>query len=75
MSNKEKLFNLYNRTYHNCLYYKERNMEKELLNEIGVLRGIGYCLDAITGDKKFTIIDFTMFREMIEEQNRIRNAE
>jgi hypothetical protein len=50
-------------------------MEKELLNEIGVLRGIGYCLDAITGDKKFTIIDFTLFREMIEEQNRIRNAE
>lgn len=74
MSHKEKVLELYSRTYRNCEHYKEEGNEKALLNEIGVLRGIAYCLEAITGDNLFNEIDFCKFRTMIDEQNRLRNA-
>ena len=46
---KNKMIELFNRTYGNCLYYKERSKEYSLANEIGVLRGIAYCLSDIAG--------------------------
>ena len=72
MTHKEKIYKLYNRTYRNCEYYRKQGKQKELLNEIGVLRGIVYSLDAVTGNP-FTVINQSEFYEMISEQNRIRN--
>lgn len=35
----------YNNTMKNCRYYEETNNNAALLNEIGVLRGIFYCME------------------------------
>lgn len=76
MTHTEKLFKIYNRTYRNCVFYKEEHNEPALLNEIGVLRGIAYCIEEIVGeDKLFTVIAFSSFKEMIDEQNRLRVAD
>jgi len=73
ITHKEKLLRLYCRTYKNCLFYKEQGDEKALLNEVGVLRGIVYCLEAIVGENNvFMEINFCSFNEMIQEQNRLR---
>ena len=37
---------IYFRTIENCKFYEEQNDRKHLLNEIGCLRGIAYCLEA-----------------------------
>ena len=44
MKNKE-LKELYERALNNCRFYLKENMNKNLLNEIGVLRGISYVLE------------------------------
>ena len=36
---------LYIRTLNNCLFYEREQKWLRLLNEIGVLRGIVYCLE------------------------------
>ena len=72
MSHKEKLLRLYSRTYRNCLYYKEIAAVKRLNNEIGVLRGIAYCLDAIGASEE---IDIDAFKKMIETQNWLLEVE
>lgn len=72
MSHKEKLLRVYSRIYTNCLYYKEIAAVKRLNNEIGALRGVAYCLDAIGA---FGEIDIDAFKKMIETQNRLLEAE
>lgn len=72
MSHKEKLLRLYSRTYRNCLYYKEIAAVKRLNNEIGALRGVAYCLDAIGASGE---IDIEAFKKMIETQNWLLEVE
>lgn len=47
MNERQILMNLYSRTISNCRYYKSKGMKNSLLNEIGVLRGILYCIEGI----------------------------
>lgn len=42
--NNENIISIYNRTYNNCKFYFEKGDNRRLLNEIGVLRGIVYCI-------------------------------
>lgn len=42
----QRISDLYNRTLENCLFYEKEGSDAELLNEIGVLRGIAYCMEA-----------------------------
>lgn len=65
-----KLMPLYNRTIKNIRFYQENGKEKELLNEIGVLRGIVYCMAAFVGLGGLHI-DMSEFASVIEEQNRL----
>ena len=48
---------IYKRTKKNCLFYEQEGNEKRLLNEIGCLRGIAYCLEelgvCVHGDEVF----------------------
>lgn len=43
---QEKIMEIYERTMKNCFFYQERGFKDALLNEIGVLRGIMYCMEA-----------------------------
>lgn len=38
------------RTINNCKTYEKKGDDASLLNEIGVLRGIAYCLEALGED-------------------------
>lgn len=53
--NRETNRDIYNRTMNNCKFYEKENQALKLLNEIGVLRGISYCLEN-EGDTFFTMI-------------------
>ena len=55
--------NMFERTMNNCRFYKRENMEMHLLNEIGVLRGIHYCLEAC-GRTQIDNEAFLRFAEM-----------
>lgn len=39
-----KIYDLYCKTLSNCYFYKDQNDKKNLLNEIGVLRGLEQAL-------------------------------
>ena len=68
----KELIELYDRTYRNCMFYKENGKREHLLNEICVLRGIVYCIEAASEEKNaFVYVDFEKFSLMIEEQNRL----
>lgn len=43
----EPIKEIYFRTWKNCKFYEEQGDTLSLLNEIGVLRGVSYALDAI----------------------------
>ena len=78
--NNENIISIYNRTYNNCKFYFEKGENRRLLNEIGVLRGIVYCIQSIIGEnnKHFALnrlIDFPAFLEMIEKQNEFLEGE
>ncbi len=64
-----KLMDLFNRTLSNCELYKNENRTTSLLNEIGVLRGIAYCLEAFDID----VCEFPTFQHYIEIQNQELN--
>lgn len=64
----ETIRDIYIRTMNNCNFYKEIGDSASLLNEIGVLRGIAYCME-ITG---VPYPDFDEFKEMIETQNKLK---
>lgn len=44
---KEEIIKLFKRTLNNCYYYEENNKTISLANEIGVLRGLAYAMEAI----------------------------
>ena len=44
---KEKILNLFDRTIANCEFYEKEKQDMKLLNEIGCLRGIAYCLESV----------------------------
>lgn len=67
----EKLYALYRRTYRNCVFYMDENRQLELLNEIGVLRGIVYCIEEIDPNPCLRV-DFNEFAEMIGVQNAMK---
>ena len=64
-----KLMDLFNRTLSNCDFYEKENRTTSLLNEIGVLRGIAYCLEALNID----VLEFPSFQHYIEIQNQELN--
>ena len=64
----ETIRDIYIRTMNNCKFYKEKGDSASLLNEIGVLRGIAYCME-ITG---VPYPDFDEFKSMIETQNALK---
>lgn len=68
---KNKMIELLGSTYYNCLYYKENNKEYSLANEIGVLRGIAYCLSEIAGICPHN----EDFLEMIEIQQELKSRD
>lgn len=68
---KNKMIELLDRTYYNCLYYKENNKEYSLANEIGVLRGIAYCLSDVAGICPHN----DDFMEMIDIQQRLKEKD
>lgn len=45
---KKEIIQLFERTINNCLYYEENNKTVSLANEIGVLRGIAYTMEAVS---------------------------
>lgn len=47
MNPKIKIYDLYCKTLSNYYYYKDQNDKKNLLNEIGVLRGLEQALRII----------------------------
>lgn len=74
--NNENIVSIYNRTYNNCKFYNQQGKNKQLLNEIGALRGIVYCLSEIIGENNINnIIDFPAFVEMIHKQIELLAAE
>lgn len=44
---QSKIISLFDRTYRNCIYYSEEGKDFSLANEIGVLRGIAYCMEVV----------------------------
>jgi transcriptional regulator with XRE-family HTH domain len=44
---KETLPFIFNRTLNNCIYYEKEGTQAQLLNEIGALRGVLYCLESV----------------------------
>lgn len=45
MTTYKTMTEAYNNTMKNCYFYEKNKMEYHLANEIGVLRGIAYCLE------------------------------
>ena len=46
-NSKETLPFIFNRTLNNCIYYEKAGKQAHLLNEIGALRGVLYCLESV----------------------------
>lgn len=65
----QNLLAIYERTINNCLFYEKENKKEHLLNEIGVLRGVAYCLESVG------ICPHTKeFFHMIDLQNELLKA-
>ena len=71
MIDKAEVWGLYARTMNNCKFYEKENKPLKLLNEIGVLRGIAYCLETCG---EFTPCDKD-FQHFIEIQEELKKAE
>lgn len=63
----------YNNTLKNCKFYEEQGNKNALLNEIGVLRGIFYCME-IAGIKGLNTLvkDFNYY---IDIQNGLKKED
>lgn len=66
----ETIMDLYDRTISNCKFYEEEGKRISLNNEIGVLRGIAYCMELVG---VYPLND--TFSHFIELQNEFRAAE
>lgn len=63
------LIGIYNRTLNNCIFYENENDKLSLLNEIGVLRGVAYCLE-LSGECPHD----DQFLHFIELQNELKKG-
>ena len=61
-----KIYDLYCKTLSNCYYYKDQNDKKNLLNEIGVLRGLEQALRILNIG-----VANVEYNKFIELQNKI----
>lgn len=68
---RDRIIALYNRTKNNCLYYEKKGEEMGLLNEIGCLRGIAYCLEEVG----VSPLADAEFRRLIEIQQKFKEAD
>ena len=67
---KSVLFQLYDRTMNNCLFYEKEGNRKALLNELGCLRGIAYCME---WELIYSFRSDPRFIRMIELQEQMKN--
>ena len=58
---KSIILDSFNRTMNNCRFYEQEGNELSLLNEIGVLRGLAYALDAFSSKDCYHSDDFIHF--------------
>ena len=65
--NRETNREVYNRTMNNCKFYEKENQALKLLNEIGVLRGISYCLENEGDTSFYNDNDFLHFIDLQNE--------
>lgn len=71
MKDIDKLNNLFERTMNNCLCYEREGKKMSLLNEIGCLRGIAYCLEELG----VCAHENGEFLRMIKIQQDMKNSE
>ena len=64
---KSVLIALYDRTLKNCLFYEKEGNTAALLNEIGCLRGIAYCMEYAMIYKHYTDSQFIRLIEIQQE--------
>ncbi len=67
---EEEIRKVFIRTIGNCCWYESKGDKVSLLNEIGVLRGLGYAMDSI-GLCPYVDIHFTYF--IIELQQKLKD--
>ena len=58
----QNLFQLFERTLKNCHFYQKEGLKNNLLNEIGCLRGIFYCIESM---HMVDMLDSFMYDEFI----------
>lgn len=66
---KETIIDVYNRTMNNCKTHIQYDNTASLLNEIGVLRGVAYCMEIVG----IPYPNFTEFQEMIDIQQKLKH--
>ena len=70
------LLELFDRTTKNCEFYEQEQDNAALLNEIGVLRGIMYCIESVMGEENArSVIGWSRvvkFDTLIRTQVRLR---
>ena len=66
---------IYKRTMQNCLFYQEKGFKDALLNEIGVLRGVVYCMETVglMPDRE-TFSDFLRFLDVQNERKKVEGS-
>lgn len=62
---------MFQRTINNCNFYESNNMIDSLLNEIGCMRGIGYCMV----EMGLCPHNFPEFRRLIKKQEELLRAD
>lgn len=70
---KNALLSIYERTDMNCAYYESKNDDALLLNEIGVLRGISYAIEALLNENQmFNMIGLEGIEKRIKKQEELK---
>lgn len=67
---KNKLIESFERTLRNCSFYEKEGKAMSLANEIGVLRGIAYCME-LEGECPHT----EEFMHFIEIQQKLKELD
>lgn len=58
---------IYKQILRNCYFYESEGDEKKLLNEIGALRGVAYCIESTSKDIKHAEGNFLHFIQIQNE--------
>lgn len=70
------LLELFDRTEKNCEFYEQEKDNIALLNEIGVLRGIMYCIESVMGEENARgavgWARYSQFDTLIRTQERLK---